>query len=528
MQLTSKTIVFLIGTAALLPLLGLAAWLWQRFYRDDESNTARRVLKNSALPIAASLVNKAVDFGFAAITLRALGSSGNGAYSVVTTIVSLYLVTMTNWGLNDLTVREVAADARRAPGLFSTTLLLRFGLTVLMAPIAAAVVGAYQLIGNPLSQASVAALAILVVHLVPSSLAAACSASFQAFQRMEIPASIALVTNVLKVLLGTLMFLLVPDVAGRVIGLAGLALLITSFNALVFFALQQRLLFRFQLAWSWPEGRALLREAFPLMLNSLLLGVFFKFDALILRGYSTDAVVGAYDAAYKWIGMTQIVPPYFVAALFPVLARHAASDRPALLRTYRQAAALLQLLAWPLCVAMTVLAPELIRLFAGEAYLPAAAVALAILIWYLPLSYFNGVTQYVLIALRRQRFISLAFGAAAVANVALNLVLIGQNPGQGYIYAAGVTVATELVLLLPFLPILRREGALPSIPALMWRPALASLAMGAAMLAVYRLGPQGLLAALVAAPVYLCALWVLGTFGADERALLRRVLGRAS
>ena len=35
------------------------------------------------------------------------------------------------------------------------------------------------------------------------------------------------------------------------------------------------------------------------------------------------------------------------------------------------------------------------------------------------------------------------------------------------------------------------------------------------------------LAALVAAPVYLGALWALGTFGADERALLRRVLGRA-
>ncbi|KPV49345.1 polysaccharide biosynthesis protein, partial [Kouleothrix aurantiaca] len=137
MQLTTKTIVFLIGTAGLLPLLGLAAWLWRRFYRDDESNTARRVLKNSALPIAATLVNKVVDLGFAAVTLRALGLAGNGAYSIVTTIVSLYLVTLTNWGLNDLTVREVAADHTRAPRLFSITLLLRCGLSVRMAPAAA-------------------------------------------------------------------------------------------------------------------------------------------------------------------------------------------------------------------------------------------------------------------------------------------------------------------------------------------------------------------------------------------------------
>ena len=51
--------------------------------------------------------------------------------------------------------------------------------------------------------------------------------------------------------------------------------------------------------------------------------------------------------------------------------------------------------------------------------------------------------------------------------------------------------------------------------------------MGAAMLAVYNLGPQGLLAALIAAPVYVAALWLLGAFGAEERALVRRVLGRA-
>ncbi len=527
MQLTTKTIVFLAAAAALLPLLGLAAWLWQRFYREDESNNARRVLKNSALPIAATLLNKLIDFGFAAVTLRALGQAGNGAYSIVATIASLYFVTITNWGLNDLTVREVAADHSRATRLFSTTLLLRWLLTLLVAPIAAAIVATYQLIGNPLSDPSVVALAILVLHLLPAALAAACSASFQAFQRMEIPASIALASNVLKVLIGTFMLAAIPDVGGRVIGLAALALLVTTFNAALFFALQQRMLFHFRLAWDWAEARALLREAFPLMLNSLLLGVFFKFDSLILRGYSNDTVVGAYDAAYKWIGMTQIVPPYFVAALFPLLARHAVHDRAALQRLYRQAAALLQLLAWPLTVGMMVLAPQLILLLSGPSFVPAASTALAILIWYLPLSYFNGVSQYVLIALGRQRSISIAFGIAAAANVVLNFVLIARDPINGYLYAAAVTVATEVVLLLPFLPILRREGVLPPLLALAWRPALAALLMGAAMLGVYNLGPAGLLAAIVAAPVYLGVLAGLGAFGAEERALLRRALGRA-
>jgi hypothetical protein len=50
------------------------------------------------------------------------------------------------------------------------------------------------------------------------------------------------------------------------------------------------------------------------------------------------------------------------------------------------------------------------------------------------------------------------------------------------------------------------------------------------MLAIGALDPQApllaLAAALVAPPVYLAALWLLGALGAEERALMRRVLGR--
>jgi hypothetical protein len=85
-------------------------------------------------------------------------------------------------------------------------------------------------------------------------------------------------------------------------------------------------------------------------------------------------------------------------------------------------------------------------------------------------------------------------------------------------------VLSEAVLFAMFLPALRRERAVPPLGALAWRPALAALIMGAAMLAVYRFG--WLVAAALALPVYAVALWLLGAFGAEERALARRVVGR--
>jgi O-antigen/teichoic acid export membrane protein len=528
-MLTDRIKLFLFGMIVMLPLLGLVALIWRRFYREDVDNTARRVVKNSALPIAANLLNRVIDLGFAAIMLRALGPAGNGDYALAALIAAQYFLTISNWGLNDLTVREVAADHTQAPRLFSITLLLRCGIAALLIPIAAGLIGTYALIGNPLNAAAIGALALLMLHLFPAALASACSASFQAFQRMEVPALIALVTNIAKVLIGTAVLVGVTSLSTgqRVVALAIVAFAVTSLNGVLFLLLQRHLLFHARLVWDWGEGRRLLRSSFPLLLNSLLLVVFFRFDTLILRGVSDSSAVGTYDAAYKWINMTTIIPAYFVAAVFPLLARYAATDRPALVRAYHHALSLLQIIAWPITSAVVVLSGELIGLLGGREYLPGAALALAILIWFLPLSYANGVTQYVLIALQRQNSITVSFAIAAIFNLAANVLLI---PLYGYFAAATITVATEVVILLPFLRTLRQEKILPPLLALAWRPAVAAVLMGAAMLAIRSFDPQlpllVLAAAVAAPPVYLAALWLLGAFGVEERALMRRILGR--
>jgi O-antigen/teichoic acid export membrane protein len=188
----------------------------------------------------------------------------------------------------------------------------------------------------------------------------------------------------------------------------------------------------------------------------------------------------------------------------------------------------LLLAAFPVAVATTVLAPDLVRLFAGRQeapmYLNVSDRALAILIWFLPLSYVNGLTQYILIALNRQGAITRAFAAMSAFNLAANLTLLTLFPGSGIYIASVLTVLSEAILYLAYLPLLRREHAAQPLFTLAWRPALAALVMGAAMLAVVQL--HWLAALAVAPPVYLAALWISGAFGAEERALARRVLGR--
>ena len=451
----SNTSIFLIATVACIPLLALIPWVWRRMWNEASASHTSRFIKNSSIPIAANLFGKVLDLGFAAITLRALGPTASGAWSFVALITSMYLVTIVNWGLNDLTVREAAAHPDRAPRLFGLSLSMRWLMAAFVTPLTLIAIWALRDVMPPLSAGSTLALWLLLAHLWPASTAAAVSASFQAAQRMEIPALVTVIASITRTLVGVAVIWWLPDADSRIVGMASVALLTTLINAAVLWYLQQRLLFRAGPAWDWSMMRNLWMTAFPLLLNSLLLTVFFRFDAVILRSVAGDYALGLYDAAYKVISMTQIIPPYVVGALFPLLAHRAVHDREALAPLVVRAVTVLQWLAWIGVVGVVFMADELIWTLGGTAYLPNAANALRILIWYLPLSYITGVLQYALLAVQQQKSITVAFVVATVVNITGNLILI---PTYGALAAAAVTVLTEIALMVAIWPTLRRVG----------------------------------------------------------------------
>lgn len=224
------------------------------------------------------------------------------------------------------------------------------------------------------------------------------------------------------------------------------------------------------------------------------------------------------------------MPQYFTLALFPHLARLAAARSEALAATYALALKLLLLLALPLCVATFFVAPDLMRFLAGEEFLPGAGTALRLLIWFLPFSYVNGLIQYVLIAAGQQRLLTRAFALTFGFNLLANLLF---TPRFGFVAAALITVASEVVLLLPFLWFLRRQIAPLPDPAIALRPAAAAIAMGGAGWALYTrlhgwpaLAPW--LAALGGGLVYLIVLLLIGGIGPSERRLALRLIGRAA
>jgi len=257
------------------------------------------------------------------------------------------------------------------------------------------------------------------------------------------------------------------------------------------------------------------------MLNHLLATVFFFVDVPLMRAINGETSVGWYNSAYKWINAINVIPSFFTFALFPVISRQIQSDLDAARRTFRMALKLMLLISLPVAAVTTLLAPFLIGVLGGAEFLPHGAWALRLVIWSIPIGWLNSVTNYVLIALGQERVQVRAFLLGVSFNLVLNLIFLPIVP-YGYPAAAVITIFSEVVLLAVFNVYLRQRMPAVRWPALLWRPVVTTTVMILAMVAGAQLHVAlGLILGLL---VYPAGLWLFGTFGEDEKQILRSLL----
>ncbi len=499
--------------AMVLVLTG-AYLLWRRFYRADESSPVRVVAKNSLLPMATSLLMKVLNLAFAFLSLRVLGPTGTGRYAFAVTLW-FFADTITDFGLGILLTREVSRDRSQANRYLINASILRVILWVFSLIPIGMVAAIYVNFFN-LTLDTAAALGLLMISVLPGTLAASLAFLFNAYERFEYRIVVDFAMRLVSVALGVVALLL----GYGFIGLAVVSIITNLMTLTSFYYLVRTRLFVPRLQVNRELIRWMLFESYPLMFNNLLSSLFFRIDVLILQPLQGDTVLGYYNTAYKFIDALNFIPSNFTLAIFPALARFAASAKDSMLRAYILSLKILLWIALPITIGTIFVAHDLIQIFGGDAYLPHSAIALQVLIWFLPFSFINSVTHYVLIALGQQRFLTKAFIIGVLFNVLANLAVI---PLLSYVGASLVTILSEIVLLIPFYFGVRKN--LASIPfwSIAWRPALAAGVMGIALGEMT--ARLGLIAAIpLSGIIYAVLLVLLGALGEDERAMVRRLL----
>ena len=406
-------------------------------------------------------VARIVAFAATVYLARTLGASLYGVI-VLATAILLYLTFLTDCGVDALGVREVAAAPNALATLVPDTLGARFlvggalalltvalGLTLLPQP-EGAILAAFA------CTLPIIALGTRWVHL---GLEQAGRASLG-----RLLTEVAMVGVVLALVRRPEDLALVPiaHIAGEGLG------------ALLLLRLLPRAIGRLRVVLAPQKVRALLRASWPLIVHAMLGLAIFNSDFIFLRIFRDSASVGIYAAAYTLISFFLNLGATYTMTLLPVLTR-VRDDRPAATALYDGALAQVLAGAIPVAVGGFLVAPRVIDLVFGAAYLE-AALPLQILLWSIPVALIRNVSQGALIAYQRQDQLMLTATWAAGTNVALNILLI---PSWGLAGAAAATLLTEVLRTTLAAGYARRLGLPLSRPWRFRRVALATAAMAA-------------------------------------------------
>jgi O-antigen/teichoic acid export membrane protein len=273
------------------------------------------------------------------------------------------------------------------------------------------------------------------------------------------------------------------------------------------------------LAWDWDFWRRLLVQAYPLALANLFAIIYFRIDTVMLASLDGQRAVGLYNAAYRLLEFTLIVPAYYNGALFPVISASRTTHPQRFLLIYRRSVKYMLIAAVPMALGASALAPGFIETLYGAAYLDSVPV-LSVLMWTLVLIAVNSLNAPYLIVMGRQRIVTALLFVGMVLNIAFNFYAI---PHYGMLGAAWVTFLGEIVIYLLFLWALRKPL---DLNLRMLRYAVPPLAAGGLMYLVLRQVPHWDLGfqVVLGAVLYLGLLFAFRAFDEVDQELFSRVL----
>jgi O-antigen/teichoic acid export membrane protein len=459
-----------------------------------------RAVVNTTVVLIARVISRLVALVMVIVLARHLGAADYGRYTTLVAYSAIVSV-IADFGLDPLYTREVARHPDLQPSFLGTVFLGKLPL----AAVAVAVFGV-ALASAGLGNLLLPAAALLVLATYSTLL----RNTFFAVGRVEFEAIAVICETMIQA---------AAIFGGAKLGF-GVGFFVFGYAASFGFTTVYCLVVikLFGLGGIRPRFdrrlfRSWLKLAFPFALASFLTNVYWKADVPMLQHFQPYAEVGWYQFAYKPFESLQFMPLAVQTVIYPLLAVYHQQEPDRVEATYARFFKILLLLGWPLTVGTFVLVHPIGRVFR---LFPESEPSLRILAVAIVFLFINSAFIAMLGAMDRQDLFAWATGIAVLVNLGLNLALI---PRFGYLAASATTVVTEAALSVVGWWFVRRRYRLAWARE-GWRPVLAGVVMGAALIPVSRYPIY--ICAPIGAIVYLTAVFVLRAVDREEVQLLRR------
>jgi O-antigen/teichoic acid export membrane protein len=407
-------------------------------------NTVRTITKNIGALTLMNIVTVALMLFLTIFIARYLGDVNFGKYSFALAFTALFGVFI-HLGLDILITRDIARDKSKASKYLGNIAIIRALSSIIIFILIIIII---NLMNYPSDTTT--AVYIFGLYIIFTSFADIFKATFRAFERMEYQALINILERIIVVSLG----LIVLFSGYGLIELASVFLFGGFFNILSSFLICRRKIVKPKFKIDLNFWRQSIKEAYPFLLVTTFVMIYFKIDTIMLSIMKGDAVVGWYNAAYMLIGGLGIISASILPALFPVMSRFFNNSKEALQAIYKNAFRYLLMIGFPIAVGTTLLADRIIPLLYGEQY-SNSIIALQILIWAELFVFLNNTTGNVLNSINSQRANMKIVGTGAALNIILNLIFI---PYLSYIGASIATVITEFFVVFAGVMYISKNG----------------------------------------------------------------------
>lgn len=352
---------------------------------------------------------------------RHLGPESYGLYAYVLALVAL-LLPVAQFGLNGIAVKELKLEPEASGEILGTAFALRIvgAVAATAAVVAIARLSALDAPDLPLLAGVVAAAGVIGSLRVTE-----CH-----FLAVEAPrayvlgsAAVTVAFALLKIALilfgaGVTGFLIV---AASETVLAGVAAIWVYWRGV-----------GSPFAWRvrWGRMKGYVRRAAPLIISGLTAVVYLKVDLVFLSEMVSVEAAGVYAVASRISEIWYFLPTIVATAVFPRLIE-TRRDRPArYLEQLQSVFDLLTMVAIAIAIAVGFFASDVIRILFGEAYAEAGPI-LVVHVWAGVFVFQRALLSRWLIAEDLYALSLVTHGGGAIANVALNLILIPAYGGFG-------------------------------------------------------------------------------------------------
>ena len=388
-----------------------------------------RVVKNASWIIGIQIVKSLLGLVISMLTARFLGPSNFGLINYAASIVA-FVTPIMYLGLNGVLVQEIVNTPEKEGEILGTSIFMAFISSILFI----GGVISFSTIANHGEKDTIIVCALYSILLIFQSFEMVIY-WFQAKLLSKYSSVVSLAAYIL--VSGYKIYLLATQKSIYWFAVSNaLDYMIIALGATVVY----KKLGGRPLRFNFNTAKHLFSKSRYYIVSNMMIAIFAQTDRIMLKLMINDAATGYYSAAVACAGMTGFVFVAIIDSFRPLIFDDKKTDEIRYEKDMCRLYGIIIYLSLLQSLVITLFSGLIIKILYGAAY-SASINALKLIVWYTTFSYLGSVRNIWILAENRQKYLWIINLSGALANVALNYILI---PITGIMGAALASLVTQI------------------------------------------------------------------------------------